>query len=279
MAAQMEALAALVAVLGDSQAPLDPAVRAAIDPVLDIIGRDTFSDLTPQDRMTIRAFMVAFFRQAAELIENPGRPAGWSFEDPVILNSIGQGSKVIVQAMANLAATEPELADRLSRPARFLDVGTGVGWIAIEAARRWPALSVDGIDIFPPALTIAAQNLIGSGVADRVAFQAQDVLDLHSTNRHALAFFAGPFISAQIVPQALINLYRTLEPGGWLCFGLFDADPAPLSQALLNLRIARFGGHPWAVAEVADMMTSAGFSVNPQTVLERPARLVVGRKT
>ena len=47
-------------------------------------------------------------------------------------------------------------------------VGTGVGWLAIEAARSWPALRVVGIDSWEPALILARKNLAQSGVVERV---------------------------------------------------------------------------------------------------------------
>jgi hypothetical protein len=53
------------------------------------------------------------------------------------------------------AARTPELSSTPQRPGAFLDVGTGVGGLAIEAARVWPALRVVGIDQWEPALALA----------------------------------------------------------------------------------------------------------------------------
>jgi precorrin-6B methylase 2 len=54
----------------------------------------------------------------------------------------------------------------LRRPGAFFDIGTGVGWLAIEAARFWPALRVVGIDPWEAVLTLARNNLAKSGIAD-----------------------------------------------------------------------------------------------------------------
>ena len=53
----------------------------------------------------------------------------------------------------------PGLAARLDGPVQILDVGTGVGWLAVALARAYPQARVLGIDIFPPALDLAAANV------------------------------------------------------------------------------------------------------------------------
>ena len=74
-----------------------------------------------------------------------------------------------------MATQRPELGEMLQGPGAFLDVGTGVGWLAIEAARSWPALQVVGVDPWAPALTLARQNLAQSGFAERVELRSQRV--------------------------------------------------------------------------------------------------------
>jgi 2-polyprenyl-3-methyl-5-hydroxy-6-metoxy-1,4-benzoquinol methylase len=63
----------------------------------------------------------------------------------------------------------------LRQPGAFLDVRTGVGWLAIGAAHSWPARRVVGIDSWEPALTLAHKNLSQSGVADREELRSQRV--------------------------------------------------------------------------------------------------------
>ncbi len=45
----------------------------------------------------------------------------------------------------------PDIDSALRQSGSFLDVGTGVGWLAIEAARTRPALRVVGIDLWEPS--------------------------------------------------------------------------------------------------------------------------------
>jgi hypothetical protein len=42
---------------------------------------------------------------------------------------------LIVRNIEMVAAQRPDINSALHRPGAFLDIGTGVGWLAIEAAR------------------------------------------------------------------------------------------------------------------------------------------------
>lgn len=278
LVSHMESLAALGTYLGEASQPVHPEVAKAIEPVIDHLRREMFEDLTPAEAATIRAFIRSFFRQSADLLDNPGRAPGWAYDDPLITNNIGRGSQVIIKAIADYASRSAALAERLSRPARFLDVGSGTGWICLAAAERWPTLHADGIDIFDLALELAAQNLAQSAVADRVAFTKQDVTELDADGRYAMSFFAGPFIAPDSVPTGLERLHRAIEPGGWLFFGLMQANPLPLHQALLELRVIRSGGYPWTDREVVALLDAAGFEADPEVLVELPARLIAARR-
>jgi 16S rRNA G1207 methylase RsmC len=104
----------------------------------------------------------------------------------------------------------------LQGPDAFLDVGTGVGWLAIEAARSWPALRV--VDPWEPALTLARQNLAQRGVAERVELRSQRVEQLEEATTFTVAWLPGPFIVGEIADRALERVYCALVPGGWLVF-------------------------------------------------------------
>ena len=276
--AQTEALAAYGAALAETGERASGGVAEQIDAVTALLDPSATQGLAPAEALMIRSYIRTFFRQAMDLLENPGRPTRWAFDDPLILQNVGQGSTQLVRMIEALASRTPELAERLSRPGRFLDVGSGVGWISIEAARTWPEMMVDGFDIFEPSLALAAANLAQSGLGERVEFHRQDVAAMQADGTYAVSFFAGPFIPADIVPESLARLHRATEKGGWIFFGLFRADPAPLPQALLKLRVLRSGGHPWTPDEVRGMLEAQGFVWQCDVPSDGPAYIVAARK-
>lgn len=275
---QTEAAAALGASLARG-VDIPPSVAARLAGVTALLNPAAMAGLSDPEAAMLRSVIRTFFRQALDFLENPGRPAVWSYDDPVILQNIGQASRMIVTMIAEMVARDAELAARLARPGRFLDVGSGVGLLALDAARAWPALSVDGLDIFEPALKLAAQNLADSGLSDRVTFHNQDVTELDAPGAYAAVWFAGPFIPAAVVPAALAALHHAMEPEGWLFFGLFRAPPVPLPQALLDLRITRSGGYPWTVDQIKALIADHGFRFVDLLESDGPGQIVVGRRT
>jgi precorrin-6B methylase 2 len=177
-----------------------------------------------------------------------------------------------------LAAQRPALNEALRRLGAFLDVGTGGGWLAIEAARSWPALRVIGIDPWEPALLLARKNLAQSGVAERVELRAQSVELLQEEAAYTVAWLPGPFIAAEIADRVLDRVHHALVPGGWLIFGFNPPLPTPLAEAVASLRIVRSGGHPWTSREVQEKLRANGFEQIEVYSPAPPILFVVGRR-
>ena len=224
------------------------------------------------------ALIQTVLRQSLDTLENPERPSGWSYEDPQVLQTQGQLSRIVVRGIAALASARAELAAMLREPGVLLDVGTGVGWLAIEAARTWPALRVVGLDPWEPALALARRNRTQSEVADRVEFRSQRVEQLEEAATVTLAWLPGPFIAREAVDQALTSIHRALAPGGWLIFGLAAAAEDPLEEALVRLRITRSGGHPWTPEEVQDHLRRRDFTEIETFTPRIPVRFVIARR-
>ena len=173
--------------------------------------------------------------QATDLLDDPGRPPGWTFIDPVILQGWGRGSAVVPGA---LAAAVPELAGVRS----FLDVGSGIGLLAVAAAGVWPQATVVGIDVWGPSLEAAAANVRVAGLDDRIVLRDQDVAALDDSDAYDCAWFPTFFVTEPVLEAAMPRLYRALRPGGWLVLGRMAPPPDPLAQAVSTLRTIRGGG-------------------------------------
>jgi 2-polyprenyl-3-methyl-5-hydroxy-6-metoxy-1,4-benzoquinol methylase len=85
----------------------------------------------------------------------------------------------------------PDLAATLARPARVADIGCGAGWAAIELAKSYPRIHVDGYDIDEASIAVARRNAAEHGVADRVTFEVADlrVQDPGTARYDAVLFF------------------------------------------------------------------------------------------
>jgi|ERR1700730_7406001 len=119
----------------------DPRVRPLLQEVMQLIDPELLDGVDAEQERTALALIQTSLGQAIDLMENPARAPGWSYADPVILESQGQVSRQIVRGINKVAAQRLDLGAALQQRGAFLDVGTGVGWIAIEAARSWPALA------------------------------------------------------------------------------------------------------------------------------------------
>lgn len=152
-----------------------------------------------------------------------------------------------------------ELAPLFSKP-RIVDVGTGLGVIAIALAHEWPSAAITAIDVSAPALDLAHRNAERIGFADRIRFLLGDLLapveaecfDFVVSNppyvptadrdslavevrehEPALALFAGEDgldVFRRLIPAA----FAVLEPGGFLVmeigYGQSEAVAALMSE-------------------------------------------------
>jgi SAM-dependent methyltransferase len=160
--------------------------------------------------------------------------------------------------MIALAAERPTLDAALR--GRFLDVGTGVGAIALEAAAQFPSLRVVGLDIWEPALALARANVAGSPHAERIAIRAQDVTSLDEVAAYTLAWLPAPFLTRAVAQAALDRLVAALVPGGYLVVGLYIPPADAVGAALANLRLVRSGGHLWESEAMEEELRSRGLT-------------------
>jgi SAM-dependent methyltransferase len=80
----------------------------------------------------------------------------------------------------------PDVHERLQIPARVADLACGAGHSSIAIARAYPSVHVDGLDLDDASIELAARNLDGSGVEDRVSFAVADAADPSLAGRYDL---------------------------------------------------------------------------------------------
>lgn len=104
---------------------------------------------------------------------------------------------------------------RFERTLRFLDVATGTADLAIEAARRFPKISVTGIDFAAPMLEVGRKKVREGGLQERIRLLEGDALSLPFPDRSfdvtAVAFGMRNIPDRR---RALDQMARVTVPGG-----------------------------------------------------------------
>ena len=155
---------------------------------------------------------AAPLHQAAALAS--GRVVSWSAQSDQALLAQGRASALGARVFAELVLPAMgDLASRLAAPgARMLDVGTGVGALAVAFAQVFPQLQVLGIDVLDRALDLARQNIAASDVAARVTVRKQDVADFTDDTGFDLAYLPAPFVPRPALQAGLPRVGRRAAP-------------------------------------------------------------------
>ena len=261
----------------------DPITRAALDRVVVAVLKDPgiLDDLDETERRSVVGTVTSFLKQALELIEDPGRPGGWVYTDPVVLQTQGQSSGGVPPLIARIAPTLDGLDDALAREgARILDIGSGVAALSISCCRVWPAASVVGVDPWEPAVELAAANVAAAGLQDRITIRPISIEEIDDTDAFDLAWMPAPFLPRAVLEAGVPVVARSLRPGGWLVLGRYTAPQDPLPEALADLRTVRGGGTPLTDDEAIALLESGGLT-NVRAVPSdwgAPIRFVAGQR-
>ena len=281
LAAGLEAFAALAAYarIESELLDADPEIRERLrDVACELLGD---ADLPPGPvAAQVVGMARSFLRQAVDLVDDPGRSGGWEHLDPALLQGIGRLSGSVVAAISAAAESFDGLGARFASPdARFLDVGTGTGWLAIAVAQAFPAMRVVGLDLFDAPLELARTNVESVGLSARIELRAADICTIDDIDAFDAIWLPLPFLPRAVVPTALAVARRALRPGGWVLPGLFAGPDEPLAQRLVDLRTVRGGGYPWPAAELTEEIAAAGFSDigELRRTWAAPIRLFAGR--
>jgi SAM-dependent methyltransferase len=269
-----EALAAIGAELHlkTSGQDADPDIEAALTRVWQAAGLPDIESLAPPQQAMLVGIIRLALAQAADLVAEPARPPGWTYTDPLILEGIGRGSMLVPHLLANA----PEFQTVTS----FLDVGTGVGQLAVSAASLWPDASIVGIDIWEPALERARANVHSAGLEPRITLRMQDVSELDDVDAYDCAWVPTFFLSEAKLVAAVPRIMRALTPDGWIVLGIYGAPPDALPQAVMTLRTRRGGGFDLDTKRAEEILADAGCGSIRTIELPSPAplRFVIGKR-
>jgi SAM-dependent methyltransferase len=194
-----------------------------------------------------------------EIIESPDQFPAWTTDDPIIMQTQGKASRIATKLITEFAQKEATLSQLLSAPNKFLDVGSGAGWISLSMAEHWPELQVDGLEIHPPALELAKKNAFEAGLSDRVVFHHRSVDKIEAKNEYAAAFIPFIFIPELILNSAIPALGSALKVGAWLFIACYRKPESPLDIALWDLQTTMSGGRVWDESEITRLVGSSGF--------------------
>ena len=228
-----------------------PEVAAALRAVSEAAGLGDLAELPSPQQALVLGFIRTYVHQALDLIEEPAREPGWRFTDPVILDGWGRGSSMVPGMIASGA---PEIGD----VGAFLDVGTGVGLLAVTAASVWPDATIVGIDPWEPSLERARANVAGAGLDDRITLRNQDVVDLDDVEAYDCIWVPTFFLTEPVLDAALANVGRAARPSGWIVLGRLAPPPDPLADAVGRLRTVRGGGSTLETKRAVDLLERLG---------------------
>jgi SAM-dependent methyltransferase len=108
--------------------------------------------------------------------------------------------------------TPMEIVERMLRMAEVkagdhvIDLGSGDGRIAIEAAKR--GATALGVDLDANLVKLATENAAKAGVADKAKFRVMDLFDVDLTPATVVAFYLLPDFNEKLGPRLL-----KLKPG------------------------------------------------------------------
>jgi SAM-dependent methyltransferase len=246
-----DALAAVGARAADPGGEMPPEVASAVDDLLAAAGVPDPSELPPPQRAMVAAYVRSAFGQATDILAAPTKTS-WSYTDPSVLEGQGRGSMM----MPTFINQTGEIGEVRS----FLDVGVGVGWLAVGATQLWPDCTVVGIDTWQPALERARANVVEAGVADRIELRNQSVTDLDDTDRFDLTWVPSFFLPAPVLADGAARILQATRLGGQVVVARYQPPPDPVAEASLRLRTVRDGGSWLPAEEIMGILEKAGWS-------------------
>jgi demethylmenaquinone methyltransferase/2-methoxy-6-polyprenyl-1,4-benzoquinol methylase len=129
---------------------------------------------------------------------------------------------------------------RFARTGRLLDVATGTADLAIAAARRFPHVSVVGVDFAEPMLRVGRRKVRRAGLQRRVELRTADALSLpfedQSFDVTAIAFGMRNIPNKR---RALQEMARVTAAGGQVMVLEMTFAPSPLFRPVYRFYLVQ----------------------------------------
>ena len=133
-----------------------------------------------------------------------------------------------------------------SHTARILDLGTGSGALAVTMAKEVPECKVSAIDIDPNALSIAKENAVRHGVADRIEFVCADLIKSAWSGYFSIILSNPPYIKSADIKKIMPEV-QNYEPEKALDGGITGLD---FYRAIIPMAIDRLEENGFLILEI-----------------------------
>jgi 2-polyprenyl-3-methyl-5-hydroxy-6-metoxy-1,4-benzoquinol methylase len=211
---------------------------------------DLCANLDDRERATVIGHATTMLRQAMDIIDDPVRPGGWYYTDPRILQGQGAGSAIVAHLIAGAGIG--------TKNARILDIGTGVGALAVAFCQTFPSSTVVGIDPWALSLELARQNVAAAGLTSRITLRQTRIEAFEDDEGFDLVWMPVIFLSRSILEDAVRRAVAAMRPGARIVLGRYAGQDDPLVGALGDLRTIRSGGTLLRPSDTRALLDGAG---------------------
>jgi hypothetical protein len=220
----------------------------------------------PPMRTSLQGDIRGTLLQALAFLDSATSPTletGWRPTNRVILQAQGDASAGLAPMLKmNMIPQMGDLASRLERAdAQFLDVGVGVGSLAIAMCRAFPQVRVVGVDSYDLPLSLARENVARAGLEGRIDLVQSAIENLPNEKAFDLAWLPTFFIADAVLPAATARVHAALRPGGWILYPTGSNPSANAQQsAVFGLVHHLWGGPVLSVERAESLLKEAGFT-------------------
>lgn len=239
-------LAAIVASLrGD-----EPTARA----VVDLLGPP--QSLSGEEAEQVAATAVAPLLQATRFVTGG---SAWNDQDDEALLAQGRASAGFATVLPEHVLPQLPESDRLlNGPIKFLDVGVGVGAMAVALCKHMPQLSVVGLDVLDRPLELARLHVEKAGLGERIELRRLDVAELDAADEFDLAWLPAPFIPRSALERGVARVAGALRPDGWVLLAHGRLGDDLMDAAITRFKTVAYGGTPVDDGEAEAMLAGVG---------------------